>query len=70
MPSAGKKVLGIGLLPKHDILRQLCEKIELKHKGNNLSKAFRKYDTDGSGMLSRDGPGRLGAVKRPSRFPM
>jgi hypothetical protein len=50
MPSAGKKVLGIGLLPKHDILRQLCEKIELKHKGNNLSKAFRKYDTDGSGI--------------------
>ncbi len=42
---------GLGMLPKHDILRRLAEAIELKHK--NLGRAFMMYDKDKNGVLDR-----------------
>eukprot|EP01052_Picozoa_sp_SAG31_P024154 SAG31_NODE_2036_length_6607_cov_5.713430_5_plen_250_part_00 len=44
---------GMFLLPKHDILRQMVEKLELKHSGYKLTKAFRKYDKNGDGRLDK-----------------
>eukprot|EP01052_Picozoa_sp_SAG31_P020764 SAG31_NODE_1576_length_7838_cov_5.738468_3_plen_78_part_00 len=46
--------MGLNLLPKHDVLRRLAEKLELKHSGWKLTRAFRKYDEDGSGKLDRN----------------
>eukprot|EP01043_Picozoa_sp_COSAG02_P018097 COSAG02_NODE_836_length_16647_cov_17.589014_4_plen_441_part_00 len=46
-----KKGYGLGMLPKHDILRRLAEAIELKH--TNLGRAFMAYDKDKNGVLDR-----------------
>ena len=42
---------GLGLLPKHDVLRRLAEQIELKHK--QVGRAFMAYDTDKDGSIDR-----------------
>jgi Ca2+-binding EF-hand superfamily protein len=46
-----KEGYGLGMLPKHDILRRLAEAIELKH--TNLGRAFMAYDKDKNGVLDK-----------------
>ena len=58
---------GLNLLPKHDILRQLAEKIELKHQGQNLTRAFRQCEFGGNRGQEEPEEGRRSMEGRQRR---